>query len=420
MKTPFTTTLLLTIAFGIVATAQNVTKKVLFLGNSYTASNNLPLLIANVANSTGDTVIYDSRTPGGYTLQEHANNSTSLGKIGANNWDFVVLQEQSQLPAFPTWQVQNYMYPYATFLDEQIREKNPCAETIFYMTWGRKNGDASNCGGWPPMCTYESMDDLIQQRYMTMANDNEAIVSPVGAVWRYIRQHHPEIELYVSDGSHPSVAGSYAAACAFYTTIFRKDPLLITFNSSLSADVAQKIRQATNQIMWNNLIDWNIGLYDPTASFSYNITTSGEITFSNQSQFATTYHWDFGDGNTTTDEAPAHQYTAPGTYTISLTASHCGLESTTTQTIEINQLGMSESTTSSVKLYPNPSKTHLTIEVDLQQVGLNYRIVDSHGRELISDYISHRIFSIQLDKLASGVYFIQVGNHSQAIKFVKL
>ncbi|MBC8883029.1 hypothetical protein H9X57_05360 [Flavobacterium piscinae] len=43
---------------------QNSTKRTLFLGNSYTATNNLPLMIDNVANSTGDDLIYDSYTPG--------------------------------------------------------------------------------------------------------------------------------------------------------------------------------------------------------------------------------------------------------------------------------------------------------------------------------------------------------------------
>jgi hypothetical protein len=52
--------------------------KVLFLGNSYTGVNNLPQMIANVALSVGDRLIFDSNTPGGYTLQGHSTNTTSL------------------------------------------------------------------------------------------------------------------------------------------------------------------------------------------------------------------------------------------------------------------------------------------------------------------------------------------------------
>lgn len=72
------------------------------------------------------------------------------------------------------------------------------------------------------MCTYAGMDSLLHLRYMMMAEDNHAVVSPVGAVWNYIRANFPLIELYSPDESHPSVAGSYAAACCFYTSIFRK------------------------------------------------------------------------------------------------------------------------------------------------------------------------------------------------------
>ena len=97
--------------------AQNLNKKVLFLGNSYTGVNNLPQMIANVALSVGDSLIFDSNTPGGYTLQGHSTNTTSLSKIAVGDWDFVVLQEQSQLPSFPDGQVQSSVFPFARALD---------------------------------------------------------------------------------------------------------------------------------------------------------------------------------------------------------------------------------------------------------------------------------------------------------------
>ena len=74
------------------------TKNILFLGNSYTAVNNLPQMFADVAGSAGHTAITDFNAPGGYTLQGHSTNATSLSKITSGGWDFVVLQEQSQHP----------------------------------------------------------------------------------------------------------------------------------------------------------------------------------------------------------------------------------------------------------------------------------------------------------------------------------
>ena len=79
-----------------------------------------------------------------------------------------------------------------------------------------------NCPNWPPVCTYEGMDDLLHERYLMMANQNEALVSPVGAVWRHIRDSNYDFELYSPDGSHPSTLGSYIAGVCFYTTLHFK------------------------------------------------------------------------------------------------------------------------------------------------------------------------------------------------------
>lgn len=116
--------------------------KVLFIGNSYTGSHNLPLRVKELALSMGDSIEYDMAVFGGYTFNLHSTNSTTLGKIYSKPWDYVVLQEQSQIPAlWPSYVAAN-CFPYAHKLDSHITKNNPCSETVFFMTWGRKNGDA--------------------------------------------------------------------------------------------------------------------------------------------------------------------------------------------------------------------------------------------------------------------------------------
>ena len=100
------------------------TMRVLFLGNSYVAVNDLPQIVADIATSNNDTLIFDSYTPGGYTLQNHFNDANSIALINQGNWDYVVLQEQSQLPSFPLGQVQISVYPYAHKLDSVINASN--------------------------------------------------------------------------------------------------------------------------------------------------------------------------------------------------------------------------------------------------------------------------------------------------------
>ncbi len=328
-----------------VAIAQSQIKKVLFIGNSYIYVNDLPALLAATAQSTGDSVIYDNNCIGGYTLQLHSTNATTLQKINQGDFDFVVLQEQSQLPSFPISQVQSSVYPYATTLDSLINVANPCTETVFYMTWGRKNGDASNCPNWPPVCTYSGMDSLLRLRYMQMADNNYAIISPVGAVWRNIRNNYPNIELYNADESHPSLAGSYAAACTFYSVLFRKDPSQISFISTLDSTDASNIRNAAKLVAFDSLSFWNVGKYDASADFNYS-TNNLIASFTNLSTNYDSLTWNFGDGSISNSTNPIHNYLQSGNYQITLYAYKCGLKDTITQTISITQVGISGNDTS--------------------------------------------------------------------------
>ncbi|AEH01600.1 PKD domain-containing protein [Lacinutrix sp. 5H-3-7-4] len=79
----------------------------------------------------------------------------------------------------------------------------------------------------------------------------------------------------------------------------------------------------------------------PTASFSFSQGTGGDetwkvYTFANGSVSATSYTWDFGDGNQSTEVDPVNTYPGEGMYTVTLTASDdLGVTSTFTETIEV-------------------------------------------------------------------------------------
>lgn len=307
---------------GSTVTAQ-VTRHVLFLGNSYTGVNNLPQMIQDAALSAGDTLIYDSYTPGGYQLVDHYQDPVSLAKIQSGGWEYVVLQGQSQEPITYSSDFNNGGHA----LHDQIKQYNPCAVTKTYMTWGRKNGDAANCPFFPVMCTYEGMDTTLRDRYLALTESLNGEVSPVSVVWKYLRQNHPAIELYQADESHPSAEGSYAAACSFYAAIFKKDPTLITFNSGINATDASVIRDAAKLCVYDSLSVWDFKKA-PVADFGYQITSGiNEISFNAISHgVRQTYFWDFGDGTTSTDSHPTHSYASDGMYTVSLTTTTCDLQ----------------------------------------------------------------------------------------------
>lgn len=387
------------------------TKRVLFIGNSYTYVNDLPQMLADVAQSLGDSVYFESSTPGGYTFQQHTTDATTLSKINSGNWDYVVLQEQSQRPSFPQSQVEQEVFPYARILDSIINLANPCVETVFYMTWGRKNGDASNCQYWPPVCTYEGMDALLRERYMVMADSNKAIVSPVGAVWNYLRKNNPTIELYSSDESHPSVAGTYAAALSFYSVIFQKDPSQSPFTAQLNLYESDNVKNAVKAVAYDSLSYWNVGKYQPQAIYCF-VITGNRVSFNNHSQNADSYLWEFGDGSTSALDNPTHTYTANGTYTVKLIASKCPLADTNTQTVIIIGVGVEEEGTSLFRIYPNPVKDLLNIATS-KELGqeIEISVFDEKGKKLMQEpaqCFSEGLFKINVSSLLSGVYILQI------------
>ena len=381
--------------------------RVLFIGNSYTAVNNLPQLTADCALSIGFAgfpMEIASSTPGGTTFQVHTTNATSQSLINQGNWDYVVLQEQSQLPSFPDAQVAAECFPFAAALNEQILAADSCAETIFYMTWGRQNGDASNCASWPPVCTYEGMDSLLNLRYRQMAIDNQAILSPVGALWKYIRTNYPEINLYAADGSHPSLEGTYAAACSMVSVIFRTDPTLITYSTTLDPVVAEKIRLAAQAVVFNNFAEWHVGEYDPEVLVN---TTSNGLTLQldNQSVSSWNFTWDFGDGTTSTDFSPQHTYTNTGVYSLSYSAiDACGRTSQGYWEIQILDNGVSEFE----KKYVVRNLEN-EFAIDFSSLASDIRIFDLNGRLIALSSNNHSSFSITKSNSPRIIQFTMSG-----------
>lgn len=410
------------IFFLLTTTAYaQITKQVLFLGNSYTAVNDLPTIVSALAKNTGDSLIHNQNLPGGFTLEGHSTDQGSLSLIQQGKWDYVVLQEQSQKPSWPISQVVTSVFPFADSLCKYIRQANPCAMPLFYMTWGRKNGDSYNCPNWPPVCTYKGMDSLLNLRYQMMADYNDAYVSPVGATWHYIRDHYPNIELYSADESHPSVAGSYAAACTFYSLIFQKDPTLITDDYNLDPVKAAAIRTAAKLIAFDSLSNWNVGKYIPEAQFSSS-QSNDTMYFTNQSTYASTYKWNFGDGMTSVLYEPYHIYNSSGTYYITLEAFKCGKSDSSIQkeVVIINSIEPSESNI--VQVYPNPVIDCINIELTYNQSLENIQIHSTTGA-LIEAFSSQsdNITKLTLSHLPKGVYLLSfdINGTSYQYKLIK-
>ncbi len=330
-------------AIGLFQSLAAQTTRVLFIGNSYTGVNDLPDMTRQLALSLGDTLVEASSSPGGMTFQGHTTNATTQSLIDQGNWDFVVLQEQSQLPSFPPGQVATDCLPYAQALVDSIRAHSPCAEAVFYMTWGRENGDAQNCASWPPVCTYEGMQQQLRLSYLQMAADNSAECAPAGMAWKRVRAEYPAINLYSSDGSHPSVAGSYLVASTLYSTFFRSSTVGATYTSSLDAATATTVQQIASSVVLDSLTTWNIGINDPVALPAHTDLGGGQVQFTQNSTGATAHFWDLGDGNTSDEGAFTHSYVSNGTYPVTYVAlDDCGRTDTSTFEVNVTTAGIAE------------------------------------------------------------------------------
>ena len=247
--------LILCVASLLNLSAQEV-KNVLFIGNSYTHVNDLPRLVKDLSHSMGEEIYCESITPGGARFMTHSQNSSVISKLQQGNWDFVVLQGQSQEVAFPDFQFYDEVYPYARELDSLAKVFNPDAKVLFYMTWGYRYGDQVNCQYYPPFCTFESMSWRLRNNYSLMANDFSSWVSPVGAAWSYSIENIPDIVLHSSDNSHPSIQGSYLAACCFYIMMSGNSVASDYLPSGVSMEEGDFLRDVANRVVFDSIDYW--------------------------------------------------------------------------------------------------------------------------------------------------------------------
>jgi hypothetical protein len=204
---------------------RNIRLKTLFIGNSFTARNDLPGLIAQMARARGKLLEYHLISVGGASLRRHWNGGEALKAINNGGYSLVVLQEQSTLP------IKNpkRMYESVRLFDQAI--KHAGGKTVLYMTWARQHAPETQ--------------QAITDAYFGIGRELGAVVVPVGVAWQGILRKHDHPVLHDRDQSHPTLAGSYLAACVFLGTLFRECPVGIE-----GADLGKKDRILLQKVAW--------------------------------------------------------------------------------------------------------------------------------------------------------------------------
>ena len=185
-------------------------KRLLIIGNSYTFCNDLPALIQAIADADRQQMQVDSYTAGAMSLRGFLNSPQhrkGLSMLEKGNYDYVLLQDQSQTPAYKPEETLDSVQRWSTLA------RKHGAKPVLFMTWAH----AEQTGGKVRLLT--AMHEDTARTYCKAAIDSKARVAPVGEAWRRWYAKHPNAPLHTDDMSHPTPEGTYLAACVIYSTI---------------------------------------------------------------------------------------------------------------------------------------------------------------------------------------------------------
>ena len=165
-----------------------------------------------------DVESYFKPAMGAYSFD--AKNNVNFNKLD-KKYDVAIMMDCSQCPVHP--QLKPVFHEYAKKDSEIVRKHR--AKPVFFMSWAYEDVPA--------------MTAQLAAEYTTAANANDALVIPAGLAFAKALHKQPNVSLYVADKRHPSLAGSYLAACTVYASLFGRSPEGTTFTGGLDPVTAK-------------------------------------------------------------------------------------------------------------------------------------------------------------------------------------
>ena len=206
--------------------------KVLFVGNSFTYYNNsLHKHYRMLTYSAGLFTPENSRarimTISGGQLPEHEGGFEHV--LGADDWDVVVLQGHSLGPIS-----EDTAEPFRRTARKFVRiARAQGTRPVFFMTWAYT--------GRPEMTA------KIDKAYTAIGRELDAQVVPVGLAFEAVTSERPDLDLRIADARHPSIAGTYLAACAFFAALYGQSPEGLDYDAGLGEETARYLQQVAWQ-----------------------------------------------------------------------------------------------------------------------------------------------------------------------------
>lgn len=179
-------------------------KAVLFIGNSLTYNNELPVLVQGIADAAkGDSLIIAMVAGPDMALVDHWKQGDAPKAITGSRWDYVVLQQG----------------PSSTTIN---RDSLRTLTKMFAPLVTGAGGKPVLFSAWPAIDRRQDFPRAAES-YRLAAEDVGGLFAPIANAWLEAWAREPGLELY-QDGLHANVVGSYLAALVIYSRIFEKSP----------------------------------------------------------------------------------------------------------------------------------------------------------------------------------------------------
>lgn len=153
-----------------------------------------------------------------------AQNNVVFNKL-TKLFDVAVMMDCSQCPLHP--QLKEVFADYAKKQSDTVRKYG--TKPVFFMSWAYQDKP--------------EMTAQLAEAYTKAGNDNDAFVIPAGLAFARSIAQKPDLNLYVADKRHPSLAGSYLAAATTFAAVFRKSPVGLSYTAGLDPAVAKHLQQ---------------------------------------------------------------------------------------------------------------------------------------------------------------------------------
>jgi uncharacterized membrane protein YhaH (DUF805 family) len=202
---------------------------VLFIGNSYTAGNDMPGMLLQIAKSDPRNTVrlqVQSLICGGATLHDFLASGSAQKMIRSRHWDYVIFQEQSDWALRPDG-IDSANQAIPALVHDIVKAG---ARPVFFVTWARKPGSDS----YPQedgidMRSAGYMQRTLDTQSVRLAKQTGADTVMVGDLWAKAEEADDSLDLYLGDGSHPDMAGTYLTALAFFRYLTGGVPTDATF-----------------------------------------------------------------------------------------------------------------------------------------------------------------------------------------------